>query len=134
MKKIVLTLVLLCAFTAQAQPVTTQSIQDQEETVEAQNVSENATTTAKEADPVELTPEEEVKEITDDLQKEYSLRLKRKYLSYSLKDLEKRKKWVQKQINKNSGPKKATQRERFKVELEVIEDAIKRNQKLQNRK
>lgn len=131
MKKIILTLVLLCAFTVQAQPVATQG---QAKTNPAQNISENVATTTAEETKAELTPEEEVKEITDDLQKEYSLRLKRKYLSYSLKDLEKRKKWVQKQIDKNSGSKKAAQKARFEIELEVIEDAINRNKKLQNKK
>ena len=113
MKKILLSLFLLSAFftVAQAQSVSvddSQALPVPEETLSATSDKLNADG---------LDP---------DFREEFTLRLKRRYKVMSQKELEKRKKYVEKQISRKAASKNTSLKERLDIELEVINDAIEK--------
>ena len=114
MKKFLFCLFLFSAFATvgQAQTVT--------EAKQSDNVSAQEETTILSDTSQKLNAEE----LDLELRKEVTLRLFRRYKSMSLKDLEKRKKYVEKQIKRKADSKNADLKEKLDIELDVINTLI----------
>ena len=110
MKKILLSLFLFSAFVAvaQAQPVAV------DDTQAALPVSEETLS----------APSDNADGLDPDFREEFTLRLKRRYKTMPQKELEKRKKYVERQINRKAASKNTSLKERLEIELEVINDTI----------
>ena len=114
MRKFLLSLFLLATFvaTAQAQSVATEEQAQSENTLVQQGVSSTG--------PEEANPDG----LDQDIREEFTLRLKRRYKDMSLKELEKRKKYVEKQISRKANSKNVALKEKLDIELEIVNEAI----------
>ena len=114
MKKFLFCLFLFSTFATvgQAQTVT--------EAKQSDNVSAQEETTISSDTSQKLNAEE----LDSELRKELTLRLFRRYKSMSLKDLEKRKKYVEKQIKRKADSKNEDLKEKLDIELDVINTLI----------
>ena len=114
MKKTLFCLFLLCAFVSAGQA----------QSVDAKAPSENVPVQAEEqivpADAEKVNPDG----LDEDIREEFTSRLKRRYRTMSLKELEKRKKYVEKQIGRKTNSKNVALKEKLDIELEVVNDAI----------
>ena len=111
MKKILLSLFLFSAFVAVAQ---------------AQSVTVDDTPALPVPEETLSAPSDHADGLDPDFREEFTLRLKRRYKTMSQKELEKRKKYVERQINRKAASKNTSLKERLDIELGVINDAIEK--------